>query len=74
MLELSGIDYSNDFALGLPIINVEQMERPIEKLQQSVADFIGLQFGLTFLFLKNAALFAPSGSHEKGSGEYEKEI
>jgi hypothetical protein len=71
VLELSGIDHTKDFALALPVINVEQMEKPVELSQKTIAEFIGLKFGLTFMLLKNPSCFSPSGSHEKGSGEEE---
>lgn len=66
VLEISGFDLHNNFAVSLPVHNVEQMEQPIKLLGKSIADFHALDPCLTFVTLQNSSEFLPSRPHEHG--------
>lgn len=65
-MEISGFDLS-DFAVSLPIQNVEQMEKPVKLSGKSIAEFHALKECLTFVTLQNSSEFLQSRPHDKGS-------
>ncbi|CRK93937.1 CLUMA_CG007464, isoform A [Clunio marinus] len=67
VLELSGFELSKDFAISLPVSNVEQMEKPLEISGKGISDFWALKESLTFCSLKNGSIFSPSASQDKDS-------
>lgn len=54
-------------AISMPMVEVEQMEKPMTLFKQPLAHFIGLKECLTFVTLKNSSDFTQTSSHEKGS-------
>lgn len=67
VLELSGFDLSKDFAISLPVFNVEQMEKAIKLYGKGVSEFHAMKESLTMVTLKNSSEWSPSFSHEKGT-------
>lgn len=65
VLELSGFDLSN-FAICLPIQNVEQMEKPVSAFKKGISKFVGLEECLTFISVRDSSEFA-SGNNDRGS-------
>lgn len=58
---------SKDFAVSLPVHNVEQMEKPVKLFGKGIAEFHALKDCLTFMTLHNSSEFIPSRPHEKGA-------
>jgi queuine tRNA-ribosyltransferase subunit QTRTD1 len=64
VMELANL---RDFAIALPVSNVEQMEKPLQAFKKGISEFVGLKESLTFLTIRNTTELTPTGHHERGS-------